>query len=217
MFATLLRGSFDGHHIMKKETEKPEENIWHQMAAEDAIVLLRTDNNGLSAEEAAARLDAYGSNSLPEPAKRNALIRFVLHFHNILIYVLLGSAIITATLGHVVDTCVILAVVIANAVIGFIQEGKAEKAMAAIRKMLALKASVVRAGQRRSIDGEALVPGDIVLLEAGDKVPADLRLLRAHGLHIQESILTGESVPVEKHVRAVSRDAAPRGQDLHGL
>jgi magnesium-transporting ATPase (P-type) len=192
---------------MNSDYGKQKESIWHEMAVEDAIDTLRTNADGLSADEAAARLDTYGPNSLPEPAKRSALIRFVLHFHNILIYVLLGSALITATLGHVVDTCVILAVVIANAVIGFIQEGKAEKAMVAIRKMLALKASVVRAGQRRAVDGEALVPGDIVLLEAGDKVPADLRLLRAHGLQIQESILTGESVPVEKHIRAVPRDA----------
>jgi len=177
------------------------------MAVEDAIDALRTHTNGLSSEEAAARFETYGPNRLPEPAKRSALIRFLLHFHNILIYVLLGSALITAALGHFIDMSVILAVVVANAVIGFIQEGKAEKAMVAIRKMLALKASVLRGGERRAIAGDALVPGDIVLLGAGDKVPADLRLLRAHGLQIQESILTGESVPVEKHIRPVQRDA----------
>jgi len=182
-------------------------NIWHAMAVEDAIDALRTHINGLSSEEAAARFETYGPNRLPEPAKRSALIRFMLHFHNILIYVLLGSALITAALGHFIDMSVILAVVVANAVIGFIQEGKAEKAMVAIRKMLALKASVLRGGERRAIAGDALVPGDIVLLGAGDKVPADLRLLRAHGLQIQESILTGESVPVEKHIRPVQRDA----------
>jgi len=192
---------------MSSDTEIQKKNIWHAMAVEDAIDALRTHTNGLSSEEAAARFETYGPNRLPEPAKRSALIRFLLHFHNILIYVLLGSALITAALGHFIDMSVILAVVVANAVIGFIQEGKAEKAMVAIRKMLALKASVLRGGERRAIAGDALVPGDIVLLGAGDKVPADLRLLRAHGLQIQESILTGESVPVEKHIRPVQRDA----------
>lgn len=180
------------------------------MAWEKAIDVLHVDQNGLSSEEAAARLETYGPNRLPKPARRSPLIRFLLHFHNILIYVLLGSAAVTAALGHFADTFVILAVVIVNATIGFIQEGKAEKAMDAIRHMLALKASVLRDGMRRSVDSEALVPGDIVLLEAGDKVPADLRLLHVNGLQVQEAILTGESVPVEKHTQPVA-EAAPIG------
>ncbi|MDY6948562.1 MAG: cation-transporting P-type ATPase, partial [Pseudomonadota bacterium] len=145
------------------------------------------------------------------PLKRSVLVRLLLQFHNILIYVLLGSAIITAAMGHWVDTLVILAVVIANAIIGFIQEGKAEKAMDAIRHMLAPHASVMRDGQRSSVDGAALVPGDIVLLEAGDKVPADLRLLQARGLQMQEAILSGESLPVDKQTTAVAADA-PLGE-----
>jgi len=180
------------------------------MAAERAIDALHADTKGLSSEEAATRLEKHGPNRLPEPARRSPLTRFLLHFHNILIYVLLGSAAITATLGHLADTLVILAVVVANAIIGFIQEGKAEKAMDAIRRMLALKASVLRDGIRCAVEGETLVPGDIVLLEAGDKVPADLRLLRTNGLQVQEAILTGESVPVEKHTRPVAA-AAPLG------
>lgn len=183
------------------------ENIWYAVDVEAALDILHADTNGLSRDEAAVRLETYGPNRLPEPAKRSVLIRFLLHFHNILIYVLLGSAAITAFLGHLADTLVILAVVVANAAIGFVQEGKAEKAMDAIRRMLALKASVLRDGTRRAIEGETLVPGDIVLLEAGDKVPADLRLLRANGLQIQEAMLTGESVPVEKHTRPVAADA----------
>lgn len=192
---------------MKYPTERDAVNIWHAATAEEALAALGTDIGGLSHEEAAARLEKYGLNRLPEPAKRNLLVRFLLHFHNILIYVLLGSAVITTALGHLIDTSVILAVVIANAVIGFVQEGKAEKAMDAIRKMLALKASVLRGGERRAVDGDNLVSGDIVLLEAGDKVPADLRLFRANALQIQEAILTGESVPVEKHTGPVQRDA----------
>ena len=174
------------------------------MTSENVVAVLHVDNDGLSSAEAATRLEEYGPNRLPEAAKQNTLIRFLRHFHNILIYVLLGSSSITAWLGHLADTLVILAVVVANAVIGFFQEGKAEKAMDAIRRILALKASVLRDGLRRSIEGETLVPGDIVLLEAGDKVPADLRLLRINGLQIQEAILTGESVPVEKDTRPVA-------------
>ncbi|GJL82974.1 MAG: carbonate dehydratase [marine bacterium B5-7] len=192
---------------MIEKSEHKEVNIWHEMTTEDVINACHADNNGLTSDEASTRLETYGQNRLPEPAKRSPLIRFLRHFHNILIYVLLGSAAITAALGHLADTLVILAVVVANAAIGFFQEGKAEKAMDAIRRMLALKASVLRDALRRSIEGEALVPGDIVLLEAGDKVPADLRLLRVNGLQIQEAILTGESIPAEKHTRPVEATA----------
>ncbi len=191
---------------MRSETGQ----AWHAKASENVLGTLRANEDGLSSQEATTRLESYGPNRLPEQAKRSALVRFLLHFHNILIYVLLGSATITAVLGQLVDTLVILAVVVANAAIGFYQEGNAEKAMDAIRRMLALKASVLRDGTRRSIAGEALVPGDIVLLEAGDKIAADLRLLQESGLQVQESILTGESVPVEKSVQPVD-EAAPLG------
>lgn len=193
---------------MTEETEMELGRNWHEKSADAVLGALRSHSLGLTESEAAARLATYGPNRLPEPAKRSPLVRFIMHFHNILIYVLLGSAIITATLGHFVDTFVILAVVVANAAIGFIQEGKAEKAMEAIREMLALKASVLRDGERRGIAGDALVPGDIVLLEAGDKVPADLRLVCVKDLQIQEAILTGETVPVEKQTALVSPDAA---------
>ncbi|MEQ8194415.1 MAG: HAD-IC family P-type ATPase, partial [Rhodospirillales bacterium] len=193
---------------MKNLQQEEEVQVnWHERDVEAALEALHTDSNGLTSKEAATRFESYGPNRLPEPARHSLLIRFLLHFHNILIYVLLGSAAITAALGHLADTFVILAVVVANAIIGFIQEGKAEKAMDAIRRMLALKASVLRDGTRRALEGETLVPGDIVLLEAGDKVPADLRLLRSNGLQVQEAILTGESVPVEKHTRPVAATA----------
>ena len=193
---------------MSKDLKEVINNRWHECAADDTLHALNTTINGLSQTEAVGRLAIHGPNRLPEASKRSALIRFFLHFHNILIYVLIGCAVITMMLDHLVDTLVILAVVIANAGIGFIQEGKAEKAMDSIRKMLALRASVIRDGIRRSIEGELLVPGDIVLLEAGDKVPADLRLIQAHGLQLQEAILTGESVPVEKHTHPVAANAA---------
>ncbi|TKA94834.1 HAD family hydrolase [Cereibacter changlensis] len=180
----------------------------HATPAADCLSALDATPEGLGAAEAARRLAEHGPNRLPEARARGPLVRFLHQFHNVLIYVLLGAAIVTGALQHWVDTGVILAVVLANAIIGFLQEGKAEAAMAAIRGMLAPRAAVLRGGQRVSVDGADLVPGDIVLLEAGDKAPADLRLLEARGLAAQEAILTGESVPVEKGAAPVAADAA---------
>ncbi len=179
----------------------------HAMPINIALAAVDGHLTGLSASEAAQRLDRYGPNRLPEPSRRSPILRFLAHFHNVLIYVLLGAAAITAALGHLVDTGVILAVVIANAVIGFIQEGRAEHAMDAIRHMLAPRSTVMRDGERRSIDSTSVVPGDIVLLEAGEKVPADLRLIEVTGLRIEEAILTGESVPVDKATTPVATGA----------
>ncbi|PSJ15954.1 carbonate dehydratase [Nitrosomonas supralitoralis] len=184
------------------------QSSWHHISIDLALEKLDAAPAGLSQHEAEARIKTHGPNRLADPPKRSDIIRFLLQFHNILIYVLIGSAIITAVLNHWIDTFVILAVVLANAIIGFVQEGKAEKAMDAIRQMLAPHASVLRNGERHSIEGDKLVPGDIVLLEAGDKVPADLRLLKTHGLQIQEAILTGESVPVQKQIAPVPADAS---------
>lgn len=193
-----------------KQTPAPAHtNAWHTLPADQVTNLLGVNEHvGLEPTDVQVRLEKNGFNRLPEAARRPAWLRFLLQFHNILIYVLLGSAAITALLQHLWDTVVILAVVIANAIIGYIQEGKAEKAMDAIRQMLAPRAAVIRAGERLSVAGEELVPGDIVLLEAGDKVPADLRLLHANRLQIQEAILTGESVPVEKNTGPVGLEAA---------
>ncbi|WP_188662799.1 cation-transporting P-type ATPase [Terasakiella brassicae] len=193
---------------MEKPNADMSQKSWHTLSSENALELLNVSTGGLSHDEATKRLEEYGANRLPEAARRSGFMRFLLQFHNILIYVLIGSAVITAVFEHWIDMGVILAVVVANAVIGFIQEGKAEKAMDAIRYMLAPRANVLRDGERYSIEGDGLVPGDIVLLEAGDKVPADLRLLSAHGLSVQESILTGESVPVDKQTNPVRGDAA---------
>jgi len=181
---------------------------WHTQSTDEVIKHLGTTPAGLKESEAQERLSTFGPNRLAQTARKSPLYRFLLQFHNILIYVLLGSAVITAILGHWIDTGVILAVVLANALIGFIQEGKAEQAMNAIRHMLAPHANVIRNGERTSIDGECLVPGDIVLLEAGDKVAADMRLITAHGLSIQEAILTGESVPTEKRTHPTSEQSS---------
>ena len=180
----------------------------HATPATDCLAGLAATPDGLSATEAAQRLAEHGPNRLPEVRARGPVIRFLRQFHNVLIYVLIGAAVVTGALQHWVDTGVILAVVLANAIIGYIQEGKAEAAMAAIRVMLAPKAAVLRDGRRVSVDGADVVPGDIVLLEAGDKVPADLRVIEARGLAAQEAILTGESVPVGKGTAPVAADAA---------
>lgn len=188
---------------MKEDVENKSQRPWHALKTEEVFAAWDTDPAGLSNAETETRLEKFGPNRLPDKAKRSALLRFLLHFHNILIYVLLGSAVITALLGHVFDTIVILAVVVVNAFIGFIQEGRAEKAMDAIRKMLALKASVLRGGERNAVEAEKLIPGDIVLLRMGDRIPADLRLFQVNGLRVEEAILTGESMPVEKTISPV--------------
>lgn len=188
----------------KKSSSQPK---WHEKELRHVLEALNTTQEGISHEEAAERLKAHGLNLLPEARRRNTLARFFSQFHNVLIYVLLCAALVTFALGHWVDTAVIMIVVFVNATIGFIQEGRAEKAINAIRQMLSPHAAVLRGGKRVTVAGEHVVPGDVVLLEAGDKVPADLRLLKAHSLSIQEAILTGESIPVEKHIKPVHPEA----------
>ena len=188
---------------MQELTDRP---FWAD-SAERALARTHSDPHGLSEAEAARRLEAGGPNRLPEPPRRTALQRLVAQFNNLLILVLLGAAAITAMLGHYIDTFVILAVVVANTLIGFFQEGKAEEALQALRGMLAPRASVLRDGHRVEITAEKLVPGDIVQLQPGDKVPADLRLIAASSLSIEEAILTGESVPTRKQVDPVEKDA----------
>ncbi|MDG4596338.1 MAG: cation-transporting P-type ATPase [Candidatus Contendobacter sp.] len=191
-----------------KAPYSPPSPAWHALAAEQVLRELNTAPGGLSETEAARRLAIHGPNRLRPPKQRGPMARFLLQFHNVLIYVLLASAAITAALGHTVDTGVILGVTIINAIVGFVQEGKAESALAAIRKMLSLHALVLRDGQRREILAEELVPGDWVVLQSGDKVPADLRLVEVKNLRIQEAVLTGEAEAVEKTVAPVSAEAA---------
>ena len=176
---------------------------WHAKSLESTFRVLDVSEDGLSEEEAQKRLQTYGSNQLPETKMHSPFVRFMYQFHNILIYVLIAASIVTAVLGHWVDSAVILAVVFLNAVIGFVQEGKAENALKAIRQMLSLHAIVMRNGRQVTVEAEALVPGDVVILQSGDKVPADLRMFRVKGLQIQESVLTGESLAVEKNTDPV--------------
>lgn len=178
-------------------------SAWHSYPPRQVLEALRTNHDGLSQSEIKRRLEQYGANRLKPAKPQSNFIRFLLQFHNVLIYILLIASIMTAFLGHWVDSAVILGVVAVNAIIGFVQEGKAEKALSAIRHMLSLNASVLRAGQRMQISAEELVPGDIVLLQSGDKVPADIRLLSCKNLRIEEAALTGESEAVEKSAQPV--------------
>lgn len=181
--------------------------LFHALSSADTLAAVEASAAGLTPEEATRRRAVYGANQLPEPPRRSALLRFLAHFHNLLIYVLLASAAVTAALGHVIDTAVILTVVAVNAIIGFVQEGRAEQAMTAIRAMLAPRSAVLRGGRRTSVDATDLVPGDIVLVESGDRVPADLRVIEARGLSVEEAILTGESIPVTKRTAPVDPQA----------
>ena len=187
---------------------KPESMTWHPAKLKDVLAALGTKpRDGLTAAQAAALLARHGPNQLPAPPRDSLLKRFLLQFHNVLIYVLLAAAIGTALLDEWIDTGVILGVVVINALIGVVQEGKAEKALDSIRAMLSPKAMVRREGHKQTLDATNLVPGDIVLLKAGDRVPADLRLLESHSLRIDEALLTGESVPTEKITAPVAYHA----------
>ncbi|WP_186424979.1 cation-transporting P-type ATPase [Cupriavidus metallidurans] len=189
------------------DTENQSPPIWHTLTDTQVGQALQTSAAGLSAAEASRRLDEYGPNRLAPPKRRGPLMRLLLQFHNILLYIILGSSIVSAILGHWVDAAVLLVAVVINAVIGFIQEGKAEAAIDAIRAMLAPLAFVIRDGQRHEIAAADLVPGDVVALASGDRVPADLRLTSVKELRVEEAALTGESLPVEKNVAPVAEDA----------
>lgn len=171
----------------------------HHLPAHEVVLLLESDpDKGLTSEEAGRRLERFGPNVLPKFRRHGPLVRFLLQFHHPLIYVLLAAAAITAVLGEWVDAGVIFGVVLVNAMVGFIQESRAEKALDALVSMMKTEATVRRDGRRTKIPSAQIVPGDVVLLESGDKVPADLRLVAVRELRIDESALTGESVPVEK-------------------
>lgn len=194
---------------IKKTVTKPNsinlsQHSWHSLDVVETLNILKSNQEqGLNSSEVQLRQEQYGLNELVVNEPQSVIIRFLRQFHNILIYVLLLSAIITILMQRWVDTSVILGVIILNSIFGFIQEGKAEKALAAIRDMLSPMAKVIRNHKKTTILASELVPGDIIIIERGDKIPADLRILETRGLQIQESILTGEAHAVEKTTVAV--------------
>lgn len=180
---------------------------WHQMPAEEASQLLDVNLSfGLSGDEVLRRQKEYGPNRVTARRSTPAWLKFLKQFNQPLVYILLLAVGVTAFLGEWVDASVIFGVVLINAVVGFLQEAKAEKAIEALAKMVATETTVRRDGRKLRVHSEQLVPGDVVLLQSGDRVPADLRFFHVRNLHVDESALTGESLPVAKHADPLALD-----------
>ena len=200
------------------DTIHPDESVLYAPhAAEPDRVLraLQVSEDGLTSDDAQRRLDQYGPNKLPEAKQSHVIVRFIKHFNDVLIYILLVAAVLKAIYQDWIDFWVILAVAVGTAAIGFIQEGQAERALAGIRNLLSLEARAKRDGEWSDVASDELVPGDVVRISPGDKVPADVRLLSASQLQIDESALTGESVPAMKDLETASADAVVG--DRHGM
>lgn len=183
-------------------------HAWHALSPDDALDIFDTDpENGLDQSQVDELYERFGPNEITQQAERGLLGRLLSQFNNLFLYLLIAAGIVTGLLGHWLDSAVIFAVVLIIALVGFIQEGRAERALVAVRGMLSTSAKVRREGERREIPADAIVPGDVVLLEAGDRVPADVRLLDTRNLQAQEAPLTGESTAVAKQVDAVDEEA----------
>ena len=191
------------------DVEKSTKHLWHYLAIEEVARLLATDlETGLSANEAAERHDRLGPNQLTAKKRESAWLRFLQQFNQPLLYILLVAGVVTAFLQEWIDSGVIFGVTLINAIIGFVQEAKAENAIAALAESVTTEATIVRDGQKLVVSSSDLVPGDLVLLSSGDKVPADLRLSEIRDLQVDESGLTGESVSVEKDLKPLPPETA---------
>ena len=184
---------------------------WHQKTVEGVIEELNSSLKGISSEEARKRILEYGPNELKVKKKKTPFMMFLDQFKDFMILVLIAAALISGFIGEVTDTIAIIVIIILNAVVGFIQEYRAEKAMAALKKMAAPSATVMRNGMPEIISASQLVPGDVVILEAGKIVPADMRVIEAANFKVEEAALTGESVPVEKNIKALHDEHLPMG------
>jgi cation-transporting ATPase F len=180
---------------------------WHQLTAEEALRLLKADRKeGLSSGEAAARQKEHGFNEMTAGKSRNPFFQFLSQFRQPLVYLLVVAGSVTAFLQHWVDAGVIFGVVLVNAIVGFLQESKAEKSVESLKQLVATEATVVRDGRKARVPSRELTLGDIVLLQSGDKVPADVRLLEVKNLQVDESALTGEAVTVEKNSDPLAKE-----------
>lgn len=195
---------------MLEKTPQPA-TAWHTLSATDSLHQQQSSEQGLEAAEAATRLAAFGENRLLEAKPRSPWLKLLDQFSNFLVVLLLLAAILAWVVGDLKDAIVIVGVVVFNALLGFYQEHRAEQTLAALKQMLAAHARVRRSGQVQEVEAAQLVPGDIVLLEAGDRVPADGRLLAAHTLDVEEAALTGESQAVSKTTVALAEADLPLG------
>lgn len=189
-------------------TDSPAAASWHALAADEVMKRLQSTSEGLSPEEGQQRLARHGPNVLERHSQNGPLRVLFRQINNPLIWVLLGSAVLAIALGKVTDGLVVLAVVVLNTLIGFVQEFRAGRAIEALSRMVPELTAVLRGGHKVTVPASELVPGDVVLLASGDKVPADLRLISVRNLQVEEAALTGESVPVMKQLRPVAEDAA---------
>ncbi|HSG72172.1 MAG TPA: HAD-IC family P-type ATPase, partial [Planctomycetaceae bacterium] len=195
--------------------QKRPDSPWHTIELPELHALLNAQDSGLTGPEAESRLREYGPNRLPEQPPPELWQIVLRQFYSPLIYILMIAAVVSVFIGDLKDAGFIAAVLVINAVIGSYQEWKAEQSTHALRKLLQIRAAVQRDGEVHEIPAENLVPGDIVWLESGNRVPADLRLLTAHGFEVDESLLTGESIPVTKDPAWSGPDSAPVGDRLN--
>lgn len=185
-----------------------EDRPWHALEVDEVRTHVETDlESGLTTESVTSRQDEFGKNVLPEKEKTPEIIKFLRQFNDVLVYVLLAAAVVTGFLGEYIDTIVIVLVVTIIGVVGYLQENKAEEALEGIKKLLETKATIVRNGKQSEIDSSDLVVGDVLVLAAGDKVPADARVVQAEKFKVEESALTGEATTVEKKSDVVKEDA----------
>ena len=189
-----------------------ERNQWYQMSAEDALREHRVQaGQGLSWEEARERQRLFGPNELAERAHNSPLTLFLNQFKDFMVLVLMAATLISGLLGEYLDAITIVAIIVLNGVLGFIQEFRAERSLSALKELSAPMAKVIREGAMVHIQAKELVPGDIVVLESGDRIPADIRFLETNRLFAEESSLTGESVPVNKHAEPLAGEDIPLG------
>lgn len=185
-----------------------EDRPWHALEVDEVRTHVETDlESGLTTESVTSRQDEFGKNVLPEKEKTPEIIKFLRQFNDVLVYVLLAAAVVTGFLGEYIDTIVIVLVVTIIGVVGYLQENKAEEALEGIKKLLETKATVVRNGKQSEIDSSDLVVGDVLVLAAGDKVPADARVVQAEKFKVEESALTGEATTVEKKSDVVKEES----------
>jgi Ca2+-transporting ATPase len=196
---------------MTRANEDPKQHEWHALKAEDVLKHLEVQDRGITTEEAKKRLEHYGPNQLKEAPRPTFLQMLWEQLNNFVVILLIIASVISALLGDYVEAAAIMAIVVLNSVLGIVQEQRAEEALSALKKLAAPDAQVIRDGSRKSIPAYELVPGDIVYLEAGNFIPADIRLLEAVNLRVEEASLTGESLPVQKNAATVLDRNVPLG------
>ena len=192
-------------------SKKDAQVAWHALNAEGAMAQLQSSETGLSSDEVARRMQQYGPNELREKPRPTFFQLVFAQLNNFIVILLIAASVISALLGDWLEAGVIMLIVVLNAILGVVQESRAEEALAALKKMAAPESQVLRDGKRVSVPAGELVPGDVVYLEAGNFVPADMRLVEAVNLRVEEAALTGESVPVQKNAALLLSEDASLG------